>query len=117
MQGNFLEDSEQWSQHTVQSIVWSAAGAACNVSYWAPVDTWTGCEKLAIIEENLVTAFSEVGGDNNNAITVTLNRTYRVCVPIVLNEKKYLIRDCSALDKGNIRTPLLFFLSPTSGEA
>jgi len=61
MQGNFLEDSEQWSQHTVQSIVWSAAG----------------CEKLAIIEENLVTAFSEVGGDNNNAITVTLNRAYR----------------------------------------
>jgi len=77
MQGNFLEDSEQWSQHAVQSIVWSAAGATCNDSYWASVDTWTGCEKLAIIEENLVTAFSEVGGDNNNAITVTLNRAYR----------------------------------------
>ena len=42
------------------------------------VDTDTGCEKLAVIEENIVTAFSEVGGDNNDAITVTLNRAYRV---------------------------------------
>ncbi|KAI0006228.1 hypothetical protein BJV74DRAFT_880515 [Russula compacta] len=61
IQGNYLNDSEQWSQHAVQSIVWSAAG----------------CEKLAIIEENIVTAFNEVGGDSNNAITVTLNRAYR----------------------------------------
>jgi len=61
MQGYFLEDSEQWSRHAVQSIVWNAAG----------------CEKLAVIEENMVTAFNEVGGDNNNVITVTLNRAYR----------------------------------------
>jgi len=61
MQGYFLEDPEQWSQHAVQSIVWSAAG----------------CEKLAVIEENIITAFNEVGGDNNNVITVTLNRAYR----------------------------------------
>jgi hypothetical protein len=40
----------------------------------------TGCEKLAVIEENIVTAFNEVGGDNNNVTTVTLNRAYRVCV-------------------------------------
>ena len=26
MQGYFLEDSEQWSRHAVQSIVWNAAG-------------------------------------------------------------------------------------------
>ncbi|KAF8478458.1 hypothetical protein DFH94DRAFT_749935 [Russula ochroleuca] len=61
MQGYFLEDPEQWSHHAVQSIVWSAAG----------------CEKLAVIEENIVTAFNEVGGDDNNVITVTLNRAYR----------------------------------------
>jgi len=61
VQGNYLEDSEQWNQHAVQSIVWSAAG----------------CEKLAVIEENIVTAFSEAGGDNNNAITIALNRAYR----------------------------------------
>jgi len=61
MQGYFLEDSEQWSRHAVQSIVWNAAG----------------CEKLAVMEENIVTAFNEVGGDNNNVITVTLNRAYR----------------------------------------
>jgi anaphase-promoting complex subunit 5 len=42
------------------------------------VDTDTGCEKLAVIEENIVTAFSEVGGDSNDAIIVTLNHAYRV---------------------------------------
>jgi len=42
------------------------------------VDTDTGCEKLAVIEENIVTAFSEVGGDSNDAIIITLNRAYRV---------------------------------------
>ena len=45
-----------------------------------------GCEKLAVIEENIITAFNEVGGDNNNVITVTLNRAYRVCA-ITLCEK------------------------------
>ena len=50
----------------------------CNGRLYASVDTNTGCEKLAIIEENIVTAFNEGGGDSNNAITVTLNRAYRV---------------------------------------
>ncbi|KAI0273378.1 hypothetical protein BC834DRAFT_965918 [Gloeopeniophorella convolvens] len=61
VQGNSLDNADQWSQHAVQSVVWSAAG----------------CEKLAAIEENIVTAFGEIGGDNNNVITVTLNRAYR----------------------------------------
>ncbi|KAH8980949.1 hypothetical protein EDB86DRAFT_2978203 [Lactarius hatsudake] len=61
VQGNYLDHADQWSQHTVQSIVWSAAG----------------CEKLAAIEENIVTAFSEIGGDSNNALVVTLNRAYK----------------------------------------
>jgi hypothetical protein len=26
VQGNHLDDAEQWSQHAVQSVVWSAAG-------------------------------------------------------------------------------------------
>lgn len=50
------------------------------VDFQGVVDTDTGCEKLAIIEENVVTAFSEVGGDSNDAIIVTLNRAYRVRV-------------------------------------
>lgn len=61
IQGNYLDYADQWSQHTVQSIVWSAAG----------------CEKLAAIEESIVTAFSEIGGDGNNTLVVTLNRAYR----------------------------------------
>jgi anaphase-promoting complex subunit 5 len=80
MQGNYLDDSEQWGQHAVQSIVWSAAGTICKGRLQALVDTDTGCEKLAIIEENIVTAFNEVGGDSNDVIVITLNRAYRVRV-------------------------------------
>ncbi|KAJ7156003.1 hypothetical protein C8R43DRAFT_998757 [Mycena crocata] len=54
-------DNEQWAQHSVQSVVWSAAG----------------CERLAVIEENLVIAFTDVGGEDNNRITVILNQAYR----------------------------------------
>ncbi|THH12641.1 hypothetical protein EW146_g7506 [Bondarzewia mesenterica] len=61
VQGHLPEHAEQWSQHAVQSFVWSAAG----------------CDKLAAIEENIVTAFTEAAGDDNNAITVNLNRAYR----------------------------------------
>ena len=38
----------------------------------------SGCTKLARIEEDIVTAFSEVGGDDNTRLTVTLNRAYHV---------------------------------------
>ncbi|KAJ7709939.1 armadillo-type protein [Mycena rosella] len=54
-------DTEQWAQHAVQSVVWSAAG----------------CDRLAVIEENLVMAFTDLGGEDNNRITVILNQAYR----------------------------------------
>ncbi|KAJ7046748.1 hypothetical protein C8F04DRAFT_1061598 [Mycena alexandri] len=54
-------DREQWAQHAVQSVVWSAAG----------------CDRLSVIEENLVIAFTDVGGDDNNRLTVILNQAYR----------------------------------------
>jgi hypothetical protein len=76
----------------------------------------TGCEKLAVIEENIVTAFNEVGGDNNNVITVTLNRAYRVCA-ITLCKEISLTPVRSARDRGNIKTRLPFFLNLMSGEA
>jgi hypothetical protein len=56
------------------------------VDILAVVKLDTGCEKLAVIEENIITAFSEVGGDNNNVITVTLNRAYRVCAIALCEE-------------------------------
>jgi anaphase-promoting complex subunit 5 len=69
---------EQWAQHAVQSLVWAAAGmfrtfvtalGLCRV----------GCDALAAIEQNVVIAFTEQGGDDNNRITVLLNRAYKVC--------------------------------------
>ncbi|KAI0807098.1 hypothetical protein C8Q74DRAFT_1313030 [Fomes fomentarius] len=62
VQGGQFVESEQFAQHAVQSIVWATFG----------------CFKLARIEEDIVTAFSEVGGDDNNRLTVTLNRAYHV---------------------------------------
>jgi anaphase-promoting complex subunit 5 len=78
VQGNYLDYADQWSQHTVQSIVWSAAGAGPGYRTLFCTNAKLGCEKLAVIEESIVTAFSEIGGDSNNALVVTLNRAYRV---------------------------------------
>lgn len=39
---------------------------------------YQGCVRLAQIEENMVTAFTEVGGADNNRLTVALNRAYYV---------------------------------------
>ncbi|KAI0030755.1 hypothetical protein K488DRAFT_87485 [Vararia minispora EC-137] len=61
VQGHIPDDREEWGQHAVQSVIWSAAG----------------CEKLAAIEEDIVTLFTETGGDDNNTIVVALNRAYR----------------------------------------
>ncbi|KZT68114.1 hypothetical protein DAEQUDRAFT_339649 [Daedalea quercina L-15889] len=55
----FIE-AEQWGPHSIQGVVWSMHG----------------CARLAQIEENMVTAFTEVGGTDNNRLTVALNRAY-----------------------------------------
>ncbi|OCH95526.1 hypothetical protein OBBRIDRAFT_816439 [Obba rivulosa] len=60
VQGAAFFESEQWGQHAVQSVVWSMHG----------------CVELAQIEESVVTAFTEVGGNDNNRVVVTLNRAY-----------------------------------------
>ncbi|KAF5380845.1 hypothetical protein D9615_003925 [Tricholomella constricta] len=60
-QGALLVDEEQWAQHAVQSVVWDAAG----------------CSQLASTEESIVLAFSQLGGEDHNRITVLLNRAYK----------------------------------------
>ncbi|TBU65923.1 hypothetical protein BD310DRAFT_912363 [Dichomitus squalens] len=62
VQGGQYVESEQLAQHAVQSVLW----------------TNFGCTRLARIEEDIVTAFSEVGGDDNTRLTVALNRAYHV---------------------------------------
>lgn len=58
-------EAEQWGQHAVQAYIWRLIG----------------CDHVATVEENIVTAFTEVGGDDNNRFTVFLNRAYKVCYP------------------------------------
>lgn len=45
---------------------------------YSGTDLSTGCDRLSVIEENLVIAFTDVGGDDNNRLTVILNQAYRV---------------------------------------
>ncbi|KAF8077980.1 hypothetical protein FPV67DRAFT_1463707 [Lyophyllum atratum] len=62
VQGALLVDEEQWAQHAVQSIVWDAVG----------------CSQLASVEESIVIAFTQSGGEDHNRITVLLNKAYKV---------------------------------------
>ncbi|TFK76479.1 hypothetical protein BDN72DRAFT_785411 [Pluteus cervinus] len=55
-------EADQWAQHAVQSIVWSAAG----------------CDRLTTVEESIVLAFTEHGGSDNSRLTVLMNRAYRM---------------------------------------
>ena len=63
-------EAEQLGQHAVQAYVWRMIG----------------CDHVAAVEENVVTAFTEVGGDDNNRFTVTLNRAYKVRRQLLLNK-------------------------------
>ncbi|PIL23911.1 hypothetical protein GSI_13662 [Ganoderma sinense ZZ0214-1] len=77
VQGGQFVESEQLAQHAVQSVLWNNFG----------------CTKLARIEEDIVIAFSEVGGDDNTRLTVTLNRAYHVA-----RQGKYQAAVASLLD-------------------
>ncbi|EFI28382.1 hypothetical protein CC1G_13916 [Coprinopsis cinerea okayama7 len=50
----------QWAQHAVQAYVWKEAG----------------CSQLAALEEDIVIAFTDIGGDNSIRLSVLLNRAY-----------------------------------------
>jgi hypothetical protein len=76
----FPVGGEQWAQHAVQSCVWAAAGMF-HIFVVALCWRQAGCDALAAIEENVVIAFTEQGGDDNNRITMLLNRAYKVCDP------------------------------------
>lgn len=52
------------------------AGFLCDVI--SAHSFWIGCEKLAEIEEDIVIAFTDVAGDDNNRITAILNQAYKV---------------------------------------
>ncbi|KAI0695904.1 hypothetical protein BC835DRAFT_1272629 [Cytidiella melzeri] len=52
---------EQWGTHVVQSIVWSMMGNT----------------QMAELEEDMVLGFTHIRGNDNNRLTVYLNRAYR----------------------------------------
>ncbi|KAH6918616.1 hypothetical protein BKA70DRAFT_1247713 [Coprinopsis sp. MPI-PUGE-AT-0042] len=55
------DENYQWARHTVESVVWQEAG----------------CIKLADISERIVIAFTDVGSEDSNRLTVLVNRAYR----------------------------------------
>lgn len=77
-------EAEQWGQHAVQAYVWRLIGKSLAIEVNAVASNrficGIGCDQIVAVEENVVTAFTEVGGDDNNRFTVTLNRAYKVCL-------------------------------------
>lgn len=61
LHGNILRQRDQDAFHAVHSLIWSIAG----------------CGQLSTLEEQLVLIFTEVRGDDNNRLTVTINQAYK----------------------------------------
>lgn len=72
-------EAEQWGQHAVQAYVWRLIGRLrCSAIKCQTLTHLPGCDQIVAVEENVVTAFTEVGAGDNNRFTVTLNRAYNV---------------------------------------
>jgi anaphase-promoting complex subunit 5 len=104
-------DNEQWAQHAVQSVVWGAAGQSSTHQLMKSSPSSTGCDRLAAIEENLVIAFTDVGGEDNNRITVVLNQAYRVCHLIL--EPEYPVEGAQEARQGKYEASLSALLQPS----
>ncbi|KAJ3728128.1 hypothetical protein DFJ43DRAFT_1084857 [Lentinula guzmanii] len=55
------KESDQWAQHVVQGVAWTAAG----------------CENLGDLSSDVVVAFTFAGSPDNNRLTALLNTAYR----------------------------------------
>ncbi|KAJ3998566.1 hypothetical protein F5050DRAFT_1869137, partial [Lentinula boryana] len=55
------KESDQWAQHVVQGVAWTAAG----------------CEDLGDLSSDVVVAFTFAGSPDNNRLTALLNTAYR----------------------------------------
>jgi anaphase-promoting complex subunit 5 len=70
-----------------------------------------GCQQLAEVERNIVTAFTEVGGDDNNRFTVTLNRAYQVCV-MAIETSRMAIKPQQCARQGQYWTGVEMLIDP-----
>lgn len=48
------------------------------LSIYSGVECFLGCGQLSTLEEQLVIIFTEMRGDDNNRLTVTINQAYKV---------------------------------------
>lgn len=78
-QGHQTVPSEQWSQHAVQAAVWRIAGELYYKNHQKLIIKETvGRSKLAAVESNIVTAFTNTERNNNDRLNVTFARAYEV---------------------------------------
>jgi anaphase-promoting complex subunit 5 len=78
-QGHQTVPLEQWSQHAVQAAVWRIAGELYYRDYQKLfIKETVGRSKLAAVESNIVTAFTNSEGNNNERLNVTFARAYEV---------------------------------------
>ena len=70
---------EQFAFHAVQGYIWRLAGKTCCALFInCALTCVTGCEKLAEIEENIVLAFTESGGNDDTRLKVITYRAQSV---------------------------------------
>ena len=78
LHGNILRQRDQDAFHAVHSLIWSIAGRCIRSKLNSGVECFLGCGQLSTLEEQLVIVFTEMRGDDNNRLTVTINQAYKV---------------------------------------
>lgn len=78
LHGNILRQRDQDAFHAVHSLIWSIAGRCIRFQLNSGVESFLGCGQLSTLEEQLVIVFTEMRGDDNNRLTVTINQAYKV---------------------------------------
>jgi hypothetical protein len=53
VQGNHLDDAEQWSQHAIQSVVWSAAGELVMADLWHLLTSMQDAKNWRLLKRTL----------------------------------------------------------------
>ena len=78
LHGNILRQRDQDAFHAVHSLIWSIAGLCICFRLNFVYESFLGCGQLSTLEEQLVIIFTEMRGDDNNRLTVTINQAYKV---------------------------------------
>lgn len=97
--------SEQYTFHGVQAYIWRLAGESVGKQHGPYNDLLLGlgCDKLAEIEENIVLAFSESGGNDDTRLKVITYRAQSVRHTFVSSHFKNILLSVQTVCPGRAR--------------